>query len=57
MAKLVVSGKVDCAAYARAEMLADQLKACLPNFHVHKVARSMLTSLIRHYIIILYCHR
>ena len=37
MAKFVVSGKVDCAAYVRAEMLADRLKACLPDFHVHKV--------------------
>ena len=37
MAKFVVSGKVDSAAYARAEMLADQLKASLPDFHVHKV--------------------
>lgn len=38
MAKFVVSGRVDCAAYARAEMLADQLKVCLPDFHVHKVS-------------------
>ena len=37
MAKFVVSGKVDCAAYARAEMLADRLVARLPDFRVHKV--------------------
>ncbi|CAI8057484.1 Putative malate dehydrogenase 1B, partial [Geodia barretti] len=37
MAKFVVAGKVDCAAYARAELLADQLQSCLPDFHVHKV--------------------
>ena len=37
MAKFVIAGKVDCAAYARAEMLADRLNACLPDFHVHKV--------------------
>lgn len=38
MAKFVVAGKVDCAAYARAELLADQLQSCLPDFHVHKVS-------------------
>lgn len=38
MAKFVVSGRVDCAAYARVEMLADQLKARLPDFNVHKVS-------------------
>ena len=37
MARFVVAGKVDCAAYARAEILADQLKTYLPDFHVHKV--------------------
>ena len=37
MAKFVVAGKVDCAAYARAELLADQLTSCLPDFHLHKV--------------------
>ena len=37
MARFVVAGKVDCAENARAEILADQLKTYLPDFHVHKV--------------------
>ena len=40
MAKFVLAGKVDCSSYARAEMLADTMKARLPDFRVNKVCFS-----------------
>ena len=49
MARFVVAGKVDCAAYARAEILADQLKTYLPDFHVHKVYTLPLSCYIIHW--------
>uniref|UniRef100_A0A3Q3GT77 Malate dehydrogenase 1B, NAD (soluble) n=1 Tax=Labrus bergylta TaxID=56723 RepID=A0A3Q3GT77_9LABR len=38
MAKFVLAGKVaDCPHYAKAELLADKLRECLPNFRMHKI--------------------
>ena len=37
MAKFVVAGKVDCPRYAKAEMLAENLSAKLPQFGLNKV--------------------
>ncbi|XP_034533869.1 putative malate dehydrogenase 1B isoform X2 [Notolabrus celidotus] len=37
MATFVLAGKTDCPHYAKAELLADQLQQCLPNFRVHKI--------------------
>ena len=37
MAKYVIAGKADCPFYARAELLADELKLRLPEFSVHKI--------------------
>uniref|UniRef100_UPI0037E7BBA0 putative malate dehydrogenase 1B n=1 Tax=Semicossyphus pulcher TaxID=241346 RepID=UPI0037E7BBA0 len=38
MAKFVVAGKTDCPHYAKAELLADRLQQCLPNFRIHKIS-------------------
>lgn len=62
MAKFVVAGKVDCAAYARAEMLAEQMQFYLPDFHVHKVstvivAISKLQRLVTLSLSVLRCSR
>uniref|UniRef100_A0A3Q1FWH7 Malate dehydrogenase 1B, NAD (soluble) n=1 Tax=Acanthochromis polyacanthus TaxID=80966 RepID=A0A3Q1FWH7_9TELE len=38
MAKFVLAGKTDCPLYAKAELLADHLQGCLPNFRVHKIS-------------------
>ncbi|KAM9328443.1 putative malate dehydrogenase 1B [Pholidichthys leucotaenia] len=37
MAKFVLAGKADCPYYAKAELLADALQRCLPDFRVHKI--------------------
>ncbi len=37
MAKFVLAGRVDCPQYARAEMLAETLRAQLPDFYINKV--------------------
>ena len=37
MAKFVVAGRADCPHFARAEALADNAAAKLPDFKVHKV--------------------
>uniref|UniRef100_A0A672YV85 Malate dehydrogenase 1B, NAD (soluble) n=1 Tax=Sphaeramia orbicularis TaxID=375764 RepID=A0A672YV85_9TELE len=36
--KFLVSGKTDCPYYAKAELLADTLQRCLPDFRTHKIA-------------------
>ncbi|KAI4831403.1 hypothetical protein KUCAC02_000945 [Chaenocephalus aceratus] len=38
MAKFVLAGKTDCPHYAKAELLADSLQRCLPNFRIHKIS-------------------
>ncbi|XP_023126318.2 putative malate dehydrogenase 1B isoform X2 [Amphiprion ocellaris] len=38
MAKFMLAGKADCPHYAKAELLADHLQRCLPNFKVHKIS-------------------
>ncbi|XP_041637905.1 putative malate dehydrogenase 1B [Cheilinus undulatus] len=38
MAKFVLAGKTDCPHFAKAELLADKLQKCLPNFRIHKIA-------------------
>ncbi|XP_060922883.1 putative malate dehydrogenase 1B [Limanda limanda] len=38
MAKFVLAGKTDCPYYAKAELLADALQRCLPNFSIHKIS-------------------
>ncbi|XP_041821734.1 putative malate dehydrogenase 1B [Chelmon rostratus] len=38
MAKFVLAGKTDCPLYAKAELLADCLQRCLPNFRIHKIS-------------------
>uniref|UniRef100_A0A3B5B020 Malate dehydrogenase 1B n=1 Tax=Stegastes partitus TaxID=144197 RepID=A0A3B5B020_9TELE len=38
MAKFVLAGKADCPHYAKAELLADALQGCLPNFRVQKIS-------------------
>ncbi|XP_074520857.1 putative malate dehydrogenase 1B [Halichoeres trimaculatus] len=38
MAKFVLAGQSDCPHYAKAELLADKLQRCLPNFRVHKIS-------------------
>uniref|UniRef100_A0A8C5HPL0 Lactate/malate dehydrogenase C-terminal domain-containing protein n=1 Tax=Gouania willdenowi TaxID=441366 RepID=A0A8C5HPL0_GOUWI len=37
MAQFVLAGKANCPFYAKAELLADSLQRCLPDFRVHKV--------------------
>ncbi|XP_033625403.1 putative malate dehydrogenase 1B [Asterias rubens] len=39
MTKLVIAGHADCPYYARAELLADDLKINLPSFSVHKIVK------------------
>ena len=41
MAKFVLAGRAGCSSYARAEMLADTLKARLPDFIVNKVSSEL----------------
>uniref|UniRef100_A0A3B4GHT7 Malate dehydrogenase 1B n=1 Tax=Pundamilia nyererei TaxID=303518 RepID=A0A3B4GHT7_9CICH len=38
MAKFVLAGKTDCPYYAKAELLADTLQQCLPDFKIHKIS-------------------
>ncbi|XP_042368979.1 putative malate dehydrogenase 1B [Plectropomus leopardus] len=38
MAKFVLAGKTDCPHYAKAELLADRLQRCLPNFRIQKIS-------------------
>ncbi|XP_029941814.1 putative malate dehydrogenase 1B [Salarias fasciatus] len=38
MAKFVLAGKSDCPYFAKAELLADALQRCLPDFRVHKIS-------------------
>ncbi|XP_062236476.1 putative malate dehydrogenase 1B [Platichthys flesus] len=38
MAKFVLAGQTDCPYYAKAELLADALQRCLPNFRIHKIS-------------------
>ncbi|CAB1452829.1 unnamed protein product [Pleuronectes platessa] len=38
MAKFVLAGQTDCPYYAKAELLADALQRCLPNFSIHKIS-------------------
>ncbi|XP_019963520.2 putative malate dehydrogenase 1B [Paralichthys olivaceus] len=38
MAKFVLAGKSDCPRFAKAELLADALQRCLPNFRTHKIS-------------------
>ncbi|KAM6958561.1 putative malate dehydrogenase 1B [Tautogolabrus adspersus] len=38
MAKFVLAGRTDCPHYAKAELLADKLQECLPNFRIHKIS-------------------
>ncbi|KAK5847618.1 hypothetical protein PBY51_016732 [Eleginops maclovinus] len=38
MAQFVLAGKTDCPHYAKAELLADSLQRCLPNFKIHKIS-------------------
>ncbi|XP_034468155.1 putative malate dehydrogenase 1B [Hippoglossus hippoglossus] len=38
MAKFVLAGQTDCPYYAKAELLADALHRCLPNFSIHKIS-------------------
>lgn len=33
-----MAGRTDCPVYAKAELLADRLQCCLPNFRVHKIS-------------------
>ncbi|XP_022100503.1 putative malate dehydrogenase 1B [Acanthaster planci] len=39
MTKLVIAGRADCPYYARSELLADDLKINLPDFHIHKIVK------------------
>ncbi|XP_070535928.1 putative malate dehydrogenase 1B [Ptychodera flava] len=40
MAKFVIAGKADCPYYAKAELLADDLKTNLPDFKIHKIVKT-----------------
>ncbi|XP_038058245.1 putative malate dehydrogenase 1B [Patiria miniata] len=40
MTKLVIAGCADCPYYARSELLADDLKINLPDFHIHKIVKN-----------------
>ncbi|XP_002740667.1 putative malate dehydrogenase 1B [Saccoglossus kowalevskii] len=40
MSKFVVAGSADCPYYAKAELLADDLKTNLPDFKIHKIVKN-----------------